>query len=194
MRSGETTVVVNTHGRHDPCVGIRATPIAEAMVALVLAFVLLSGWNETLTAAVGAPTNPLGVVEDIATDNNWAFERSGEDDGEERVFQRAAAGRAAACGVNRRMSRASATGRPLIIATTRRTFEAAFASHTAIFHSAERRRDAHRGVRVALRPRGDRAAHPEDDQVRRGSGARNVGPQVRPEHRHRTARGDHLRG
>jgi len=29
-------VVVNTHGRHDPCVGIRATPIAEAMVALVL--------------------------------------------------------------------------------------------------------------------------------------------------------------
>jgi chorismate synthase len=30
-------VVVNTHGRHDPCVGIRATPIAEAMMALVLA-------------------------------------------------------------------------------------------------------------------------------------------------------------
>jgi chorismate synthase len=30
------SVVVNTHGRHDPCVGIRATPIAEAMLALVL--------------------------------------------------------------------------------------------------------------------------------------------------------------
>ena len=29
-------VVVNTHGRHDPCVGIRATPIAEAMLAVVL--------------------------------------------------------------------------------------------------------------------------------------------------------------
>ena len=29
-------VVVKTHGRHDPCVGIRATPIAEAMLALVL--------------------------------------------------------------------------------------------------------------------------------------------------------------
>jgi chorismate synthase len=28
--------VVETHGRHDPCVGIRATPIAEAMLALVL--------------------------------------------------------------------------------------------------------------------------------------------------------------
>ena len=29
-------VEVATHGRHDPCVGIRATPIAEAMLALVL--------------------------------------------------------------------------------------------------------------------------------------------------------------
>ena len=33
--SGETIEVVTT-GRHDPCVGIRATPIAEAMLALVL--------------------------------------------------------------------------------------------------------------------------------------------------------------
>lgn len=29
-------VIVETNGRHDPCVGIRATPIAEAMMALVL--------------------------------------------------------------------------------------------------------------------------------------------------------------
>ncbi len=29
-------VTVETNGRHDPCVGIRATPIAEAMMALVL--------------------------------------------------------------------------------------------------------------------------------------------------------------
>ncbi len=29
-------VNIETHGRHDPCVGIRATPIAEAMLALVL--------------------------------------------------------------------------------------------------------------------------------------------------------------
>jgi chorismate synthase len=29
-------VTVTTEGRHDPCVGIRATPIAEAMLALVL--------------------------------------------------------------------------------------------------------------------------------------------------------------
>ncbi len=32
---GESTEVI-TKGRHDPCVGIRATPIAEAMLALVL--------------------------------------------------------------------------------------------------------------------------------------------------------------
>jgi chorismate synthase len=32
---GEATEVV-TKGRHDPCVGIRATPIAEAMLALVV--------------------------------------------------------------------------------------------------------------------------------------------------------------
>jgi chorismate synthase len=29
-------VKVETTGRHDPCVGIRATPIAEAMLAIVL--------------------------------------------------------------------------------------------------------------------------------------------------------------
>jgi chorismate synthase len=29
-------VEVATHGRHDPCVGIRATPIAEAMLAIIL--------------------------------------------------------------------------------------------------------------------------------------------------------------
>ncbi|MFL9878045.1 chorismate synthase [Herbaspirillum rhizosphaerae] len=34
-KAGQATEV-ETHGRHDPCVGIRATPIAEAMVALVL--------------------------------------------------------------------------------------------------------------------------------------------------------------
>jgi chorismate synthase len=34
-RAGQATQVV-TKGRHDPCVGIRATPIAEAMLALVV--------------------------------------------------------------------------------------------------------------------------------------------------------------
>src|SRR5690606_27577532 len=34
-RAGEP-VMVQTLGRHDPCVGIRATPIAEALLALIL--------------------------------------------------------------------------------------------------------------------------------------------------------------
>jgi chorismate synthase len=33
--AGEATTV-STEGRHDPCVGIRAIPVAEAMLALVL--------------------------------------------------------------------------------------------------------------------------------------------------------------
>jgi chorismate synthase len=35
----ETTI--STKGRHDPCVGIRAVPVGEAMMALVLADFLL---------------------------------------------------------------------------------------------------------------------------------------------------------
>jgi chorismate synthase len=34
-KAGEA-IEMETHGRHDPCVGIRATPIAEAMLALTL--------------------------------------------------------------------------------------------------------------------------------------------------------------
>jgi chorismate synthase len=33
--AGQPTTI-QTHGRHDPCVGIRATPICEAMMALTL--------------------------------------------------------------------------------------------------------------------------------------------------------------
>ena len=36
QQASEEEVVVVTKGRHDPCVGIRAVPIAEAMMALVL--------------------------------------------------------------------------------------------------------------------------------------------------------------
>ena len=39
-RSGEDATV-STHGRHDPCVGIRAVPVGEAMLACVLADHLL---------------------------------------------------------------------------------------------------------------------------------------------------------
>jgi len=34
-KSGDETEIA-TKGRHDPCVGLRATPIAEAMIAIVL--------------------------------------------------------------------------------------------------------------------------------------------------------------
>ncbi len=55
-------VIVNTHGRHDPCVGIRATPIGEAMLALVLIdFVLINrgiyGDVKASGLAVPASTN-----------------------------------------------------------------------------------------------------------------------------------------
>jgi chorismate synthase len=39
-RSGENTEI-STKGRHDPCVGIRAVPVGEAMTAIVLADHLL---------------------------------------------------------------------------------------------------------------------------------------------------------
>ena len=39
-KSGEETEV-STKGRHDPCVGIRAVPVGEAMLAIVLADHLL---------------------------------------------------------------------------------------------------------------------------------------------------------
>jgi chorismate synthase len=35
-RDGQATEI-RTKGRHDPCVGIRGTPVVEAMLALVLA-------------------------------------------------------------------------------------------------------------------------------------------------------------
>jgi chorismate synthase len=44
MRTVDTEgneVEISTHGRHDPCVGIRAVPVGEAMVACVLADHLL---------------------------------------------------------------------------------------------------------------------------------------------------------
>jgi chorismate synthase len=40
-KTGENTDIV-TKGRHDPCVGIRAVPVGEAMMAVVLADCWLS--------------------------------------------------------------------------------------------------------------------------------------------------------
>lgn len=53
---GQPTVV-ETHGRHDPCVGIRATPIAEAMLALVLMDHALR--HRAQNADVRVPTPPI---------------------------------------------------------------------------------------------------------------------------------------
>jgi chorismate synthase len=44
-----------TKGRHDPCVGLRATPIAEAMVALVLMDHLLRHRGQNADVRSGTP-------------------------------------------------------------------------------------------------------------------------------------------
>jgi chorismate synthase len=66
---------IETHGRHDPCVGIRATPIAEAFLALVLidhalrhraqnADVELAVGPIAATAPANAPAKNTTMVED----------------------------------------------------------------------------------------------------------------------------------
>lgn len=52
---GEAIEVV-THGRHDPCVGIRATPIAEAMMALTLMDHALRHRAQNIDVDTGLPT------------------------------------------------------------------------------------------------------------------------------------------
>lgn len=49
------SVVINTNGRHDPCVGIRATPIAEAYLALVLIDQALMHRAQNADVLVGTP-------------------------------------------------------------------------------------------------------------------------------------------
>lgn len=51
---GEATTVI-TEGRHDPCVGIRATPIAEAMMAIVLMDHFLRHRAQNLGVTSGLP-------------------------------------------------------------------------------------------------------------------------------------------
>jgi chorismate synthase len=58
-RTGKQTEIV-TRGRHDPCVGLRATPIAEAMVALVLVdhFLRHRAQNADVQSATPVITSP----------------------------------------------------------------------------------------------------------------------------------------
>ena len=52
---------VVTHGRHDPCVGVRATPIAEAMVAIVLMDHFLRHRGQNADVEPTAPVVPPSV-------------------------------------------------------------------------------------------------------------------------------------
>ena len=56
---GEAVEVV-THGRHDPCVGIRATPICEAMLAIVLMDHALRHRAQNMDVVSATPIVPGG--------------------------------------------------------------------------------------------------------------------------------------
>jgi chorismate synthase len=61
-QAGEPTVVETT-GRHDPCVGIRATPIAEAMLALVVMDHCLR--HRAQCGDVQLPVPPIAAAPDL---------------------------------------------------------------------------------------------------------------------------------
>lgn len=61
--------MIETHGRHDPCVGIRATPICEAMLALTLMDHALRHRAQNADVRSGTPViaaqAPDGVIEKL---------------------------------------------------------------------------------------------------------------------------------
>jgi chorismate synthase len=59
-QAGEPIEVV-THGRHDPCVGIRATPIAEAMLAIVLMDHVLRHRGQNMDVQCDTPVLPASA-------------------------------------------------------------------------------------------------------------------------------------
>src|SRR5690606_18308234 len=54
-------VEVETTGRHDPCVGIRATPIAEAMLSIVLLDHVLRHRAQNMDVRSETPVVPAGT-------------------------------------------------------------------------------------------------------------------------------------
>lgn len=62
-------VTVETNGRHDPCVGIRATPIAEAMMALVLIDHALLHRAQNADVRTQTPKIPGSVMPPISKQN-----------------------------------------------------------------------------------------------------------------------------
>jgi chorismate synthase len=63
-RKGSATVI-ETHGRHDPCVGIRATPICEAMMALTLMDHALRHRAQNADANCETPRIPAQAPADV---------------------------------------------------------------------------------------------------------------------------------
>ena len=59
-RHGEPMDVI-TKGRHDPCVGIRATPIAEAMLAITLLDHLLRHRGQNADVTTTTPVIPASA-------------------------------------------------------------------------------------------------------------------------------------
>ena len=59
-REGHPTTV-ETHGRHDPCVGIRATPIAEALLALVVMDHVLRHRAQNADVSLAVPAIPAAA-------------------------------------------------------------------------------------------------------------------------------------
>jgi chorismate synthase len=60
VNSAGEAVTIKTRGRHDPCVGIRATPIAEAMLALTLIDAALSHRAQCADVRCPMPALPAG--------------------------------------------------------------------------------------------------------------------------------------
>lgn len=54
--------IVETHGRHDPCVGIRATPIVEAMLAIVLMDHALRHRGQNMDVVCTTPKIPGKII------------------------------------------------------------------------------------------------------------------------------------
>ena len=73
-------LVINTHGRHDPCVGIRATPIAEAMLALVLMDRALIHRAQNADVSVATPRVPAQATAEAIAKWRTAKAPAGADD------------------------------------------------------------------------------------------------------------------
>jgi len=75
-------VVVETEGRHDPCVGLRATPIAEAMLALVLMDHALLQRAQNADVKSTTPAIPGRTTEDQASRGTSASPKINSDPSE----------------------------------------------------------------------------------------------------------------